>query len=523
MAIQKYDVLGRIREEQLSPELKRELRYNDQGGLSAQTVTRQSQPLFSTEWHYDRHGNIRMRSDSASGKEFYAYDVMDRLTEHTDVLGRVESFVYDAAGNRLREEIRSRYPGSGSDAPEQKNPPDTEQQHGDDGWRCHAWLKDSRDNPLEHDYNRNGQMVARRRLKPGSWQREVITERLEWDVRGQLVRLCSDTQETRYGYDGLGRRVFRKTVRAGEETAALRWFWWEGDALMCEAQETADPAETCTAACDIRMPGTDSARREKLTQLAQGLTLREYVYYPYSFEPLALITHRTGPDGGCGDKDPTAVYFYHNDVNGAPLRLTDRTGAVVWRQAESGAWSTRYRQEGLVSNPLRFQGQYYDEESGLHYNRYRYYEPESGRYISADPIGLKGGLNLYSYGPNPLSWIDPLGLTKAPVYENPGHHDPSYLPNRQVPFNSSKSVIPPNAEDLFKLSQIDPDDPKTRWTKVGEGKKSVWHRFQSSAADGSGAFHWNGSTDGVDIKGRPRAIDTKNVPRSARNMKGCKL
>ncbi|ECV5098643.1 hypothetical protein F2K02_22835, partial [Salmonella enterica subsp. enterica] len=333
------------------------------------------------------------------------------------VLGRVESFVYDAAGNRLREEIRSRHPGTGSDTPEQNNNPDTEQQNGDDGWRCHAWLKDDRDNPLEHEYNRNGQMVARRRRKPGSWQREVITERLEWDVRGQLVRLCSDTQETRYGYDGLGRRVFKKTVKTGENTAALRWFWWEGDALMAEAQETADPTETCTAACDIQLPGSEQARKAKLTQLAQGLTLREYVYYPYSFEPLALITHRTGPDGGCGDKDPTAVYFYHNDVNGAPLRLTDRTGAVVWRQAESGAWNTRYRQEGLVSNPLRFQGQYYDEESGLHYNRYRYYEPESGRYISADPLKLGGGLNVYAYGPNPLSWIDPLGLAR---YGNTG-------------------------------------------------------------------------------------------------------
>jgi len=219
-------------------------------------------------------------------------------------------------------------------------------------------------------------------------------------------------QETRYGYDGLGRRVFKRTVNAGEHTAALRWFWWEGDALMAEAQETEDTTETCTAASDIQLPGSDHARREKLVKLTQGLTLREYVHYPYSFEPLALITHRTGPDGGCGDKDPTAVYFYHNDVNGAPLRLTDRTGAVVWRQAESGAWSTRYRQEGLVSNPLRFQGQYYDEESGLHYNRYRYYEPESGRYISADPIGLAGGINLYAYVPNPLKYIDPLGLNK---------------------------------------------------------------------------------------------------------------
>ncbi|HCR1865098.1 TPA: RHS domain-containing protein [Enterobacter hormaechei subsp. steigerwaltii] len=503
----KYDVLGRVREEQLSPELKRELRYNDQGGLSAQTVTRQSQPLFSTEWHYDRHGNVRMRSDSASGKEFYAYDVMDRLTAHTDVLGRVESFVYDAAGNRLQEEIRSRYPGS--DIPEQNNPPDTEPQH-DDGWRCHAWLKDSRDNPLEHDYNRNGQMVARRRLKPGSWQREVITERLEWDIRGQLVRLCSDTQETRYGYDGLGRRVFKKTVNAGEDTAALRWFWWEGDALMAEAQETADTTETSTAACDIQMPGSDQARREKLTQPAQGQTLREYVYYPYSFEPLALITHRTGPDGGCGDKDPTAVYFYHNDVNGAPLRLTDRTGAVVWRQAESGAWGTRYRQEGLVSNPLRFQGQYYDEESGLHYNRCRYYEPESGRYISADPIGLAGGINLYSYGPNPQSWVDPLGLAKGPCQtetrlNSAGKKVPRRFVNDQDELLAEAEKAAGGSLDKFinyKEHWYESIDGKRRieWNPVGHSNTNEGPHV--TVRDYNGERH--GVTDKIFIEGREK-------------------
>ncbi|HFW0000322.1 TPA: RHS repeat domain-containing protein, partial [Salmonella enterica subsp. enterica serovar Wangata] len=212
------------------------------------------------------------------------------------------------------------------------------------------------------------------------------------------------------------------------------------------------------------------------------------------------------------------------DVNGAPEEMTDGGGNIVW-EAGYQVWGnlTHEKETRPVQQNLRFQGQYLDRETGLHYNLYRFYDPDIGKFISGDPISIRGGINLYQYAPNPLSWNDPLGLTKAPVYENPGHHDPNYLPNRQVPFNSSKSVIPPNAEDLFKLSQIDPDDPKTRWTKVGEGKKSVWHRFQSSAADGSGAFHWNGSTDGVDIKGRPRAIDIKNVPRSARNMKGCKL
>ncbi|EAS1760873.1 RHS repeat-associated core domain-containing protein [Salmonella enterica] len=91
------------------------------------------------------------------------------------------------------------------------------------------------------------------------------------------------------------------------------------------------------------------------------------------------------------------------------MRLTDERGGVAWSQS-AGPWGAWSEQTGSVRNPLRFQGQYFDEESGLHYNRYRYYEPESGRYISADPIGLRGGLNLYAYVKNPLTWSDPLGL-----------------------------------------------------------------------------------------------------------------
>jgi len=68
------------------------------------------------------------------------------------------------------------------------------------------------------------------------------------------------------------------------------------------------------------------------------------------------------------------------------------------------------------SQPLRFQGQYFDEETGLHYNRFRYYDPDCGRFISQDPIGLYGGNNLYQYAPNPVDWIDPEGLAKKKRY-----------------------------------------------------------------------------------------------------------
>ena len=62
--------------------------------------------------------------------------------------------------------------------------------------------------------------------------------------------------------------------------------------------------------------------------------------------------------------------------------------------------------------PLRFQGQYFDAETGLHYNRFRYYDPQTGRFTTQDPISLAGGINLYQYAPNPVLWVDPLGLDK---------------------------------------------------------------------------------------------------------------
>ncbi|EBW3212420.1 hypothetical protein DPD21_10030 [Salmonella enterica subsp. enterica serovar Remiremont] len=389
-----YDALGRLREEQLTPELKRELSYNENGWLSAQRVSREARPLFSTEWYYDLNGNVRQRNDSVSGREFFSHDVMDRLVQHTDVLGRITHFVYDAAGNRLQEDIS----GSG------------------DEWQCRGRVEEEGLVTLEHRYNRNGQLVARKRRTPTLWSQTVVSESLEWDVSGRLTALHSGNASTQYGYDGLGRRVFKKTSRAGEDSASLTWFWWDGDALAGEAQDTVPVDETLTAACDMQIPGSSAAREARLLSLVAGRTVQEYVYYPQSFEPLALIRYGRRWSERDGFSEPEKrIYFYHNDVNGAPLRLTDEYGGLAWSQ-RSGPWGAWNEQTGSVRNPLRFQGQYFDEESGLHYNRYRYYEPESGRYISADPIGLAGGLNLYAYAPNPLSWIDPLGLSKRCDY-----------------------------------------------------------------------------------------------------------
>jgi RHS repeat-associated protein len=116
------------------------------------------------------------------------------------------------------------------------------------------------------------------------------------------------------------------------------------------------------------------------------------------------------------------IRFFHNDQNGAPAEVTREDSSIASR-ASHKAWGRAQpeRCEGGIHQPLRYQGQYCDEETGLHYNRHRYYDPDIGRFLTQDPIGLSGGINLYLYAPNPRGWIDPLGLINlnlaGPLYQ----------------------------------------------------------------------------------------------------------
>ncbi|MEZ0524818.1 RHS repeat domain-containing protein, partial [Pseudomonas sp. Env-17] len=110
----------------------------------------------------------------------------------------------------------------------------------------------------------------------------------------------------------------------------------------------------------------------------------------------------------------TKPYHYQLDHLGTPQELTSPEGEIVW-SAHYRAYGQIARLDvGNIDNPLRFQGQYFDAESGLHYNRHRYYNPDIGRYLTPDPVKLAGGINGYQYVPNPTGWVDPLGLSKCP-------------------------------------------------------------------------------------------------------------
>ncbi len=219
---------------------------------------------------------------------------------------------------------------------------------------------------------------GRDRYRYNEWG--ALTERrdqqLEWNAQGQLTRVISSNSETRYQYDALGRRISKATSNLhtdrGERSRTT--FVWEGFRLL---QET-----------------TWQGKRTYLYDAEQ----------PYT--PVAAIT---------GRGESQKIWYYHTDLTGTVHEVTAPDGTLVWAGYQAGFGENR----GDISNsgayfeqPLRLPGQYYDEDTGLHYNLFRYYAPECGRFISQDPIGLAGGINLYAYAPNPLSYIDPLGLCK---------------------------------------------------------------------------------------------------------------
>ncbi len=119
-----------------------------------------------------------------------------------------------------------------------------------------------------------------------------------------------------------------------------------------------------------------------------------------------------------------SYFWYQNDHLGTPQKLVDSQGNVVWKII-SGAFGQSQIEVAFVENHLRFPGQYFDQESKLHYNYFRYYDPNINRYIGYDPIGLTGGINTYIYASNnSVSFMDPLGLAYSPT----GEHGCPYRP-----------------------------------------------------------------------------------------------
>jgi len=120
----------------------------------------------------------------------------------------------------------------------------------------------------------------------------------------------------------------------------------------------------------------------------------------------------------------TSYHYLHTDHLGTPMLATDKTGAVTWKAVMDAFGEAKVLPQNRITVNLRFPGQYFDQESGMHYNLHRDYNPKIGRYLQSDPIGLNGGSNLFAYaGGNPLIGIDSTGLQSSMqwCYQSPAN------------------------------------------------------------------------------------------------------
>ncbi len=225
-------------------------------------------------------------------------------------------------------------------------------------------------------------------------------------------------EDKRYRYDGFGRLVEKRSRRRGTQH-----FRYDAEHRLVQVRSLQpgreriidmryDPmgrrTEKIESTLDGQVVGRTRFSWSGLRLLGEQHNGRQalYLYEDDGHEPLARVD---------GQGAHQQVLHYHNDINGLPEQLTDDTGEVVW-SARYLSWGASWDEQRASRLPedqnLRFQGQYLDRETGLHYNLFRFYDPEIGRFTQPDPIGLAGGLNLYEYAPNPFTWIDPWGLLK---------------------------------------------------------------------------------------------------------------
>ena len=341
----------------LLPSLVREYRYDSAGNVSAVTSREDYGRETRREYRLDRNGQVTAVTASGTGlgygegDESYGYDSCGYLKAQSAGWHRIsEETDQYAGGHRLKQAGNTQY-----------------------------------------DYDAAGRMVSRTRHRDGY---RPETERFRWDSRDQLTGYCSaQGEQWEYRHDASGRRTEKRCDRKKIRFTYL----WDGDSIA-----------------EIR-----EYRDDKL------YSVRHLVFN--GFELISQQCSRVRqPHPSVAPQWVTRTNHAVSDLTGRPLMLFNSEGKTVWRPGQTSLWGLALSLPADTGYPdprgeldaeadpgLLYAGQWQDAESGLCYNRFRYYEPETGMYLVSDPLGLLGGEQTYRYVPNPCGWVDPLGLAAS--------------------------------------------------------------------------------------------------------------
>ncbi|UQA72384.1 type IV secretion protein Rhs [Stenotrophomonas maltophilia] len=529
------DALGRTTREQLSPHLQREFAYDSRNLLTSQSILKDAAPLFETRYDYDRSGNLTKRSDSAQGVDEYRYDAIGRLLQHIDPMGRVERYFNDPAGDRLRTEVKQ---------------VQARKVVGGDDDDLTTWTREGTYQGVHYVFDRAGDLV--RKGAPQGDAPDDLT--LIWDANHRLAESRRNGQSTYYGYDPLGRRVFKRNP------AQTTWFFWDGDALLGEVQQANDAEEAAPVWVGNVASLVEMRRRQRRLERVHD-RVREYVYYPGTFVPLVWVRPLdlekiSGPisevsealdplheaasfvapldppsavgreveqrttsrsfGGGLGQLGASSLGFRGSartdklestasptsgqlnrsaesrkgssltfptgkapansasladqsacstaraglfvvDPNGAAVRALDVSGVEEWA-IRYGSWGADENStQGGMEFFVRLQGQYRDIETGLYYNRNRYFDPLVGSFISPDPLGLDAGECIYEYSLNAITYCDPLGLKYRKTTASDGRtvyqNDDAFNPHRKVSWEDAETGEFRRGTNLDRMSE----------------------------------------------------------------------
>lgn len=431
--------------------------WDPAGRLQEQLLNRSDDKstLLKREYKYDAAGQLTNINDSRRGPLSYRYDLVGRLLSATSRLG-VENFAFDPASNLLDNSVA-----------EVRRPLDQDPKRNklmDNLLREYAGT--------HYEYDERGNQIRR-------WHNGQQSH-MRWDLFDRLVRFEDSRLSVDYAYDALGRRLHKNSSAHHKQRAEAGSHWNHNEYARKQREH----------GCGFTLFGWDgdTLAWESSPAQADGSAGRtvHYLYEPASFVPVAqamrhqpirLLAQPTYEGAYNVDDDPLwnhkskaqpfdVLAWYQCDHLGTPQELTDPKGKTAWSahykawgevQEQRSEWAQR---EGLT-NAIRFQGQYHDHETGLHYNRHRYYDPEVGRFISKDPIGYAGGLNLFGYAPNPTGWIDPLGLAKKSGLS-------SGTP-KQAQSKVNKDQAP---ADITRIDEPEQSVPNSQWhahCKCGSG------------------------------------------------------
>ena len=341
----------------LVPSLVREYRYDSAGNVSGVTSREDYGRETRREYRLDRNGQVTAVTASGTGlgygegDESYGYDSCGYLKAQSAGRHRIsEETERYAGGHRLKQAGNTQY-----------------------------------------DYDAAGRMVSRTKHRDGY---RPETERFRWDSLDQLTGYCSaQGEQWEYRHDASGRRTEKRCDRKKIRFTYL----WDGDSIA-----------------EIR-----EYRDDKL------YSVRHLVFN--GFELISQQFSRVRqPHPSVAPQWVTRTNHAVSDLTGRPLMLFNSEGKTVWRPGQTSLWGlalslpadTGYPDPRGELDPeadpgLLYAGQWQDAESGLCYNRFRYYEPETGMYLVSDPLGLLGGEQTYRYVPNPCGWVDPLGLAAS--------------------------------------------------------------------------------------------------------------